>query len=237
MSVSPPAGTVTVRFSKAMSPRSGHRLMSAGAPICEARLPHEVETVVVERQRGDRRGVPPVEIEQLPAGVQRGRLEVAAVTDEIALHVADAAGAEGVGHLPEAGERIAVAGAGDKRVDRVASPAEGRIPPTVQHQIALQHPRDDRACRVETGAHGEVRRQQCGADRRDDELRIARGGKEPVLVAAVERLAVLVDAPRRPRGSCRRAGRRAACRGAWGGTGRGGRTVRRTGRRTARRAR
>ena len=32
MSVSPPGATVTVRFSNATSPRSGHMLMSAGAP-------------------------------------------------------------------------------------------------------------------------------------------------------------------------------------------------------------
>ena len=32
MSVTPPAATVAVRFSKATSPRSGHMLMSAGAP-------------------------------------------------------------------------------------------------------------------------------------------------------------------------------------------------------------
>ena len=81
-------------------------VISAGAPGAVPGLPGEVDAVVVEAEARHRRGVPPVEVERLPAGMHRARLEVAAVAHEVAVNLADAARPEPVGQLPQPGERV-----------------------------------------------------------------------------------------------------------------------------------
>ena len=186
MSDSPPAGTVTVRFSKVTSPTSGRHRDQRRRAGRRAGTPVEVDAVVVEAQRRDGRGVPPVEIERLPARVHGSRLEVAAVADEVAVDLADAARAQSFGQLAQAGERVGLAGAFTQRVGREAALAEGRVAAAVEHQVALQHAVGHRPVGVEARLHGPVRRQQRRGHRRHHDLGVARGDEELTLVPSVD---------------------------------------------------
>ena len=105
MSDVPPGATVTVRFSKATSPRFGLMVIEAARRL-GTRAPREVHAVVVESEPGYRRGVPPVQVEPLPIRVDGQRLEVTPVSYQVALYLADAAGSQGVCQLTQPREGI-----------------------------------------------------------------------------------------------------------------------------------
>ena len=124
MSDSPPAATVTVRFSKATSPTSGDIVISAGAPGAVPgpqskstllSLKPSAETGAAYHQLRSNASQP---------GCTSGRLEVAAVADEVAVDLADAARAESFGQLAQAGERSRVSQAPSRSV----SVAKQRLP-------------------------------------------------------------------------------------------------------------
>ncbi len=192
MSDSPPAGhrhravlegqVTHVRRHRDQRRRAGSR---AGPPV-------EVDAVVVEAQRRDGRGVPPVEIERLPARVYGGRLEVAAVADEVAVDLVDAARAQSFDQLAKARERVGLACAFTHRVGREAALAEGGIAPAVEHQVALHHTVGHRPVRVEARLHGPVRRQQRRGHRRHHDLGVACGDEQLTLVPSVPHGPLLV---------------------------------------------
>ena len=62
----------------------------------------------------------------------------------------------------------------------------------------MQHSGDERPAGVDAGTDREVGRQQRGRHRGHDQLGVARRGEQPVLVSAVEQLALVIhhrDAP------------------------------------------
>src|SRR5439155_8158242 len=103
------------------------------------RPPGEVDAVVVEAQPGHRRRVPPVEVERLPARMDGAGLEVAAVANQVAADLSDAARAETLGQLAEAAERVGLAHTLAEGVGVEAVLAESRVAPPVEDQIALEH--------------------------------------------------------------------------------------------------
>jgi hypothetical protein len=62
-------------------------------------LPGEIDAVVVKSKPGDRRGVPPVQIELFPVGMDQRGLEIAAVAHHIACNQPDAFGAKCIRQL------------------------------------------------------------------------------------------------------------------------------------------
>src|SRR6185295_6175807 len=95
--------------------------------------------------------VPPVQVERLPRGMDRGGLEVAAVPHDVAADLADAAQPQGVGQLAQAGEGVRLAGALAQRVGGEAAFAEGRIAPAVEDEVALQYAPGHRPGGVQAG--------------------------------------------------------------------------------------
>ena len=165
----------------------------------------------------DRRGVPPVEVEGLPARVHGQGLEVAAVADEVAVDLADAARAESFGELAQPGERVGLAGALAQRVGREAALAEGRIAAAVEHEVALQHAAG-RPARRRRGWSSPSSRAAAAptATARDHDLGVARGDEELARVPAVEQRALLVHQRDAPEVRGRRAARRGGASRRWG---------------------
>ena len=156
------------------------------------RAPREVHAVVVESEAGYRRGVPPVEVEPLPIRVDGQRLEVAPVSYQVALYLADAAGSQGVCQLTQPREGIRIADAGGGGIGRVAAVSHRRVTSPVQHEVALNDSVHDGPAGVYAGPDLPVRWEKGGRDGRDDELGVARRDEETLGVSPVEQAPLVV---------------------------------------------
>src|SRR5439155_22430992 len=92
-------GYLASRYSLSLSRRPASFFFNAAAateiytlslhdalPICSAGRDLEIDAVVMEAESGHGRRIPPVEVEGIPARGGQGRLEVRAVTHDLAGH-------------------------------------------------------------------------------------------------------------------------------------------------------
>jgi hypothetical protein len=132
----------------------------------------EVHAVLVERERRDRRGVPPVEIVALPRRVGGHAVEIRGVAHDVPRDTPDPAPAQRIGQLVESAHR-----------GRRMGSRDGGVAPPVQHEVAPDDAVHHGRRGVYTGAVAVVGRQQGRRDGCHDQLHVARRHEQAIGVA------------------------------------------------------
>ena len=153
----------------------------------------DLDAIVVERERADRRGVPPEPLRLRPAGRAIDAVEQPVVHDQVAGDLPDARRLDGLGELARDGHRAGMDAAGKTRVAAADD-----------DQVALEHAVLDRAVGDQRRAELVIRAQFQERGGGGEDLRV-RGQLEQLVAVEGEDLFAVREPPRDDADLARRA--------------------------------